>query len=479
MDTVFIVGGWKIADLHLVCIAALGSAASSLIIPPIIVALADFVAANMNLGDKSLAYILSVLLQQRWSVARFILSITTVIISVILTVIIGAGIDVEKQRSEPVDISTVSANSVGGEYNRVQGMTSMSLLLNASKSNWPMGLGTHGYYNGQRVFHRTVHTLVPKIPEMGMYMKETGHQSSRRGDVTKATVHDLDGLSYSCTYSVSEKNTSSWEDLGNADGTYGSQDMLKVLRNNVTPNENQTSSSFRFELAFRRPLETYTQLDMDCKIELVQGKFTMTTDLDGRVLMKYTNTSKTKLTLPRRLTGEVKAELGVQLAFAVGYSSTVRWREISRYSEKWNGLVCAISAAHALRAAQGHSIISTNEVYEVSDAESRLRARSTGANWPLFLVPLIHLFVNIFFSNPENLIKGSASQLGSLLADVEGNDLGERELKQCLGFQLKKVRNNRIYWKVVEGESFTWSSNSIMRSTSDWLKQNICLEEWN
>ncbi len=153
-------GERQIVDLNVVCITALGIAGSSLIVPPIKAALADFIAGNMNLGDKSLAYVLSVLLQQRWSTARLILAFTGLILSSVLALFIGGGVDIEKQRSKALDISAVSANSVGGRYKEVYGMTSMSLLLNASKSHWPIGKRKHGYYYGEIVSDQTVRTIV-------------------------------------------------------------------------------------------------------------------------------------------------------------------------------------------------------------------------------------------------------------------------------------------------------------------------------
>ncbi len=279
----------------------------------------------MNLGDKSLAYLLAVLVQQRWSSARLILSFVAVIISSIWTFIMGAGIDIEKQRFKPVDISTVSANSLGGRYNEVYGMTSMSLLLNASKGHWPIGPGTHGYYQGEILSEQMVHTLVPKIPEMGMYIKETGHPSSRSETVTKAKVHKLDGLSYSCKYSVEEKSTPPWTELEtNApDRVEDAEDILKVLGNEVKSSDNNKRSSFVFRLAFKRGRDIYAQLEMNCSIELVEGEFCMSTELDGVALMKYSKIRRTKRRLPKGLIGEKNTTLGAQLAFSAGWSSTV------------------------------------------------------------------------------------------------------------------------------------------------------------
>ncbi len=139
MNLALNLGETKIADLHIVCISAIGIAGSSLIIPPIIAALADFIAANTNLGDESIAYVLGVLLQQRWSTASFILALTSLMVSSILSLFIGACIDLDKQRYEMLNITKVRANSVGGRNHEVYGMTSMSLSLNASKSQWTIG----------------------------------------------------------------------------------------------------------------------------------------------------------------------------------------------------------------------------------------------------------------------------------------------------------------------------------------------------
>ena len=67
----------------------------------------------------------------------------------------------------------------------------------------------------------------------------------------------------------------------------------------------------------------------------------------------------------------------VRLVFSAGYSSTVRWNEISWNSEKRHGLVSAISTTHALRGARAYSIVDINKTYKITYAESSVRARST------------------------------------------------------------------------------------------------------
>ncbi len=465
------IGDRHIADLRGVCIFVLGVAASNLIVPPIIAALADFFAANMNLGDKSLAYVLAVLVQQRWSGARIILGLTGLFIYSILALIIGARFNHERPQYEPIDINKVEANSLGGRFGERYGMTSMSLILNASKSHWPMGTKTHGYYQGESKSDNTVHTLVPKIPEIGMYLKETEHHLTEPESVTKATVHDLHGVSYDCKYSVGGK-ISSWKDVSVKDNMADAENLLKVSKNEVKLCENKQCSHFFFRLAFNRFGPSYIELDMTCKIELVLGELNMSTESDGLVLIDYLNTSYAPFDQKApRLIGKTRTELGVHLAYAAGYSSSVQWRKQSTSERKWRGLVSAICAAHALRLAQGQSIIDTDKEYKISNAESRHMVYSKGAKWPMFLLLPIYLFANFYFyfSDRRNLIRGSASQLGSLLGNIAGNDLGESELRKTFAFQLNRLENNEVQWRVVGAESFTRSSDSLFRNTSEWL----------
>ncbi len=329
---------------------------------------------------------------------------------------------------------------------------------------------TNGYYLEEVVTEqdvRSVRTLLPKIPEMGMYVTDTGQQISKLGAVTEARVHDLDGLKYFCTYSVGEKQFPSWYELKIGESRVYSEEMLKVLKNQIIWSENKTRSSLMFNVAFRRSGSTYVRLDLNYSIELLQGEFNMYTDSDGLVFMEYSNTSVSNFTLPRRLTGEDEALLGVQLAFSATWSASVQWQKIVCSSKKWDGLVSAISAAHALIAAEGYRVIDMGKMYRVSGAKRRRRVNSTEIKWPLCLLPAIYFFASVSFSNEGNWIKGSASQLGNLLGDIDRENLGYRELNKSL------VRNDRMYWRVVEDESRATSSDSIIMKIVGWLKNQI------
>ncbi len=47
---------------------------------------------------------------------------------------------------------------------------------------------------------------------------------------------------------------------------------------------------------------------------------------------------------------------------------------------------------------------------------------------------------------------------------------GERELKKSIVSQIAKVKDDRIYWRIVEAESCTRSSTSMIRNISKWVK---------